>query len=352
MDRHLPALPSLDGLAANAATPLRFSPSELLKTRPLNGNGSLPLLVNPAIAEIDAPAWLAGNRTWLDDKLAHHGGLLFRRFKVESPQQFDAFARAACRTLIEYGERSSPRTSIQGRVYTSTEHAPSQDILLHCEQSYTLEWPMRILFCCLEPPTRGGRTPIADIRQVTQSLGPALLDEFARRGVMYIRNYGGGLGLSWQEAFQTSDPEAVAQYCRERAIEFEWIDESRLRTRQVRPALRRHPATGDMLWFNHALFFHVSSLEPTIRASILAGIPESDLPQNTYYGDGGPIEAHVLEAIRGAYERSTITFPWERGDVLMLDNMLVAHGREAFEGPRRIAVALGDPCRDAQSQGR
>jgi amino acid adenylation domain-containing protein len=352
MDRQPPALPILDGLTAKVPTPRRFSASELIRTRPLNGNGSLPLLVEPAIAEIDAPAWLACNRTWLDDKVAQHGGLLFRKFTVESAQQFDAFARAACRTLIEYSERSSPRTSIQGRVYTSTEHPSSQDIQLHCEQSYTLQWPLRILFCCLEPPARGGRTPIAGIREVTQSLDPALLDQFARRGVMYIRNYGGGLGLSWQEAFQTPDPESVAQYCRERAIEFEWLDESRLRTRQVRPALRRHPATGDLLWFNHALFFHVSSLEPAIRASILAGIPESDLPQNTYYGDGGPIEAHVLDTIRRAYERSTVSFPWERGDVLMLDNMLVAHGREAFEGPRRIAVALGDPCRDAEPQGR
>jgi hypothetical protein len=106
----------------------------------------------------------------------------------------------------------------------------------------------------------------------------------------------------------------------------------------------RHPRTGETVWFNHALFFHVSSLpEGAARESIIAGVAEEDLPYNTFYGDGAPIESEVLSQIREAYRSETVSFDWERGDVLMVDNMLVAHGREPFEGARDVAVVMGDP---------
>jgi alpha-ketoglutarate-dependent taurine dioxygenase len=337
------AIPNLESLKRMPAVRRSFSGTDLVRSHAFAGG--LPLVVTPQVTEIDGAAWVAANRPWVDARLLEHGGVLFRNFRVSSPAGFDAFARASCQTLIEYGERSSPRTAIHGRIYSSTEHPASEEILLHCEQSYTLEWPTRILFCCLEPAARGGRTPLAAIRQVTSAIPPSVLEEFSHRGVMYVRNYGGGVGLSWQEAFQTDDRDAVNAYCERMAIDVEWLDDIRLRTRQVRAALRPHPVTGEMLWFNHALFFHVSSLKPATRDSIVAGIPEGDWPQNTYYGDGGPIADQVLDRLRDAYSRSTVRFDWERGDVLLLDNMLVAHGREAFEGPRRIAAALGDPYR-------
>ena len=48
------------------------------------------------------------------------------------------------------------------------------------------------------------------------------------------------------------------------------------------------------------------------------------------------------EELRKAYRQETVAFPWETGDVLMLDNMLVAHGRESYSGPRKILAAMGE----------
>jgi alpha-ketoglutarate-dependent taurine dioxygenase len=107
--------------------------------------------------------------------------------------------------------------------------------------------------------------------------------------------------------------------------------------------VRRHPRTGEKAWFNHGLFFHVTSLPPAARDSLLASFAEEDLPVNTWYGDGGAIEPEVLEEIRRAYRDETVSFPWEEGDVLLLDNMLAAHGRAPFEGERRVVVAMAEP---------
>ncbi len=68
-----------------------------------------------------------------------------------------------------------------------------------------------------------------------------------------------------------------------------------------------------------------------------------DLPRNAYYGDGTPIETSILDQIRQAYQGVAVQFPWQQRDVLMLDNMLVAHGRAPYKGARKILVAMAEP---------
>jgi alpha-ketoglutarate-dependent taurine dioxygenase len=232
---------------------------------------------------------------------------------------------------------------VTGAVYTSTDHPADQHILLHNEQSYTLNWPMKIWFHCIRPADEGGRTPIADSREIYKRIDRGIVEKFRRLGILYVRNLGGGLGLSWQEVYQTADRAVVERYCKEARIEWEWKDDNRLRTFQARPAIRQHPKTGEYVWFNHGLFFHITSLARDIRESIAAGVDEEDFPFNTYYGDGSRIEPSVLDEIRGAYQDETVSFPWQQGDVLMLDNMLVAHGREPYSGPRKVVVIMAEP---------
>jgi alpha-ketoglutarate-dependent taurine dioxygenase len=115
-----------------------------------------------------------------------------------------------------------------------------------------------------------------------------------------------------------------------------------LRTRQTCQAVARHPVTGDMVWFNQAHLFHISNLQPEVRETLLDIVDEEDLPRNVYYGDGSPIEDEVLNEIRAVLDDCAISFPWQEGDVLMLDNMLSAHARAPFEGKRKVIVAMAE----------
>lgn len=159
---------------------------------------------------------------------------------------------------------------------------------------------------------------------------------------MYVRNFGNGLGISWQEAFQTSKQKDVINYCQNNGIVMKWGNNKKLQTYQVRPAIVNHPKTGEKVWFNHAAFFHISTLDPTIRQTLAAEFSESEFPYNTYYGDGSEIEPEVLAEIRSAYQQETVTFPWHAGDILMLDNMLTAHGRNPFIGSRQVVVGMAE----------
>jgi alpha-ketoglutarate-dependent taurine dioxygenase len=318
-------------------------PEGLVKSSRLDGGRRLPLVFKPAVGGLDAAGWAAANREMIEAKLAEHGGILFRGFGVTTPEQFAAFIRALSDRLLEYAERSSPRTQVGEHVYTSTDYPAAHPIFVHNENSYQRAWPLKVFFCCETPAERGGETPIADCRGVYARIEPRVRERFRESGWMYVRNFGDGLGLPWRTVFQTGDRRAVEEHCRRNEIECEWKEGDRLRLRAVRAAVTRHPLTGEEVWFNHATFFHVSTMEPEVREALLAEFAEEDLPTNSFYGDGSPIEPEVLEALREAYRRETVTFTWRRGDVMLLDNMLAAHGRAPYAGPRRILVGMAEP---------
>ena len=299
----------------------------------------LPCLFRSGSAGLRLADWAGARRDVIDAALHSSGGALFRGFAVTGPDDFHAFMEAVCGELLEYKYRSTPRREVTARLYTSTEYPAGETIPQHNEMAYTNEWPLRIAFYCQQAAAEGGETPLSDSRRVLARLRLDVIARFRSAGVRYVRNYGLGLDLSWHTVFQTEDRTEVERQCHERGIECEW-DGDRLRTTQVCQALARHPVTGEDVWFNQAHLFHVSSLGAEMQAEMLSVLDEANLPRNAFYGDRSPIEPEVLDHIRGAYASETVAFPWQEGDVLLLDNMLAAHGRRPFRGARRVLVAM------------
>jgi alpha-ketoglutarate-dependent taurine dioxygenase len=329
-------------LRATPRRPVRVTMHDLVTTGRLEeGQGEFPVLITPSMEGVNPVTWVEGSREYIDTLLLRHGALLFRGFDVSGLAAFQDLARAICGSLLDYNERAAPRREVGSKVYTSTEFPPDQPIPLHHEMSFSHNWPTKILFYCDQVPGEGGATPIADDRKVLDLIDPDVRAEFIARKVMYVRNYGEGVDMPWSEVFQTSDRAQVEDYCRRAGTVVEWRSGDRLRTRSVRPVLATHPVAGSTVWFNHAHMFHSSNLEPQVREALLSEFAPDELPRNVFYGDGGEIPDDVLEHIRRVYWDAAVKFPWQHGDVLLLDNFLASHGREPFRGPRRILVAMG-----------
>ncbi|MEH2037881.1 TauD/TfdA family dioxygenase [Nostoc sp.] len=321
---------------------LNVDENELIKTEYLNHSPNLPLVIKPAVKGVDLLTWAKINREFIQAELLKYTAILFRGFNITSIEEFEQIIAAICKEALEYRYRASPRTQVAGRIYTSTDYPADQSIFPHNEHAYSPTFPLKIFFFCSIPPAQGGETPIGNCRQVFANIDPKIKERFIEKQVMYMRNFGDGFGLPWQTVFQSTDKAKVEEYCSKNRIDFEWKAGDKLRTRQVGPAIIQHPTTGEMVWFNHATFFHVSTLEAKIRNSLVSSFKEEDLPTNTYYGDGSVIEPEVLEHLRQAYQQQMVSFTWEEGDVLMLDNMLAIHARNPFVAPRKILVGMAE----------
>jgi alpha-ketoglutarate-dependent taurine dioxygenase len=343
MDNHdyeehrLQRLPGIKRARINSTHP------NLVKTELLNTDSSLPLVIYPALTGVNLAEWIKLNRDFVEAKLLNHGAILFRHFDLVTMSDFEKVLHAMTDDLMEYRERSSPRSEVGNSIYTSTDYPSTQAIFPHNEHSYSRRFPLHLFFFCVTPAESGGETPLADCRKVLRRLSPSTKERFIEKRWLYVRNFNDGFGLSWQTVFQTEDKAKVEEYCRDFGIHVEWKEGNRLRTRQVRTAVATHPKTEELVWFNHIAFFHISTLEASTRDALLAGFKEEDLPDNTYYGDGSEIEPHILDEIRDAYRRELVFFTWEQGDLLMIDNMLTAHSRAPYTGTRKILVAMSTP---------
>lgn len=343
----LPASPakSIGSIRRRALSP----ETDLVRQFPLLAGHSLPLVCEPTVAGVDLIAWAKAHRPALEAALHKHGAILFRGFAVAGVAGFHEAIGALSAGALEYKFRASPRTQVDAErpVYTSTDYPAEESIFPHNEHSYSPVVPLKLFFYCDLPSEEGGATPIGDTRQVLARIPEAIRERFARQQIMYVRNFGDGFGLPWRTVFQTDDRAEVEAYCASQGIQVEWKPGDRLRTRQIGPAIVRHPQTGEAVWFNHGTFFHATTLPARVRDALMSEFAPEDLPQNTFYGDGSPIEPEVVETLRQIYLDAMVAFPWQRGDVLMLDNILALHARNPYRGARRILTGMAEPQRAA-----
>lgn len=301
----------------------------------------LPLVLRPSVEDVDLAAWGETNRAKVEQELFTHGAILFRGFPLKGAEDFEQVARALCPSLFgDYGDL--PREKAGRHLYGSTPYPADRAILFHNESSHLQRWPLKQSFFCVQAAQAGGETPIVDCRKMCERLRPELREKFQGRALMYVRNFTPGFDVSWQDFFHTEDRAVVEQTCRQHGVEWDWTSDGGLRTRQVCPALVKHPKTGDWVFFNQIQLHHISYLEPAVRNSLVDVLGIERVPRNVYFGDGSPIDDDTAAEIGALYEEMSVRFPWQNGDLLMLDNMLVAHARLPFVGPRKIVVAMGE----------
>lgn len=321
--------------------------------------GEIPLgLVIRPRTQLDLPGWMADHRSALDRILLDHGAILFRGF----PMTVDTFSRTS-RVHSEpqaYQLGTAPRAQVADAVFESTRFDPRLKLPLHNEQSYLRSWPRKVWFFSEVVAARGGATPLGSTRKITQRIPARVKEVFRNRQICYHRVYEQGaldeaivqpvspegrLPVAWQTAFGTTERSVVEHKCEALGVAFRWQESGRLQTSNVLPAFTRHPETGEEFWFNqvHNLSFHAWGIDSFGAEAAREPVTEAALgrlPRHVTFGDGSAIGPELIAELGEVYRSEETAFEWQVGDVLVMDNVLVAHGRQPFQGPRRVLAAL------------
>ncbi|PCC14224.1 MULTISPECIES: TauD/TfdA family dioxygenase [unclassified Pseudoalteromonas] len=302
----------------------------------------LPLVYHSRLPSYDLNRWYEHNRSVVESELKQYGAIVFRGFQIKDQQDFSRFTEVAITQRAAYVEGATPRTHLDGGIYTATEFPSDQEIALHNELSYVTSPPSRLAFSCLQPPQTGGQTQICDVQAVLRALDPKVVEAFEQKGGWLLRrNYLEGFGPTIFKAFGKSTLEDIANYCKSVDVSMKVLSPKHVVTEQVRPAVHQHPQSGHDVWFNHIAFWHPSSLCPKVREEMDKAFSNAGYPYATYYADGSEIPEEHIQHIRQVYLDNEVTFDWKKGDVMLLDNWQVSHGRKPFTGSRQVLVAMG-----------
>lgn len=306
----------------------------------------LPLVVQ--LEEMEPAAFIAyylENKAEIESNLEKTGAIKFKGIRIESLDTFQEIVDSISDKFLSYIDGNSPRTKLSGNVYTSTEYDKTQRITMHNELSYSAKWPNKLFFSCLIPSETGGETLLADSREILRQMNKDIVSEIRERGIIYIRNLHGGMGMgpSWQDTFETDDKNQLEEYCKTYGIQIEWTGNDNLRLIQPAKGIIKHHKTGEEVWFNQVDQFHPYHLGEEVYDMMksMFDSPE-DFPMYVKFGDGKLISEDIIKEILKTTEEVTIAPVWEKNELLIVDNVLVSHGRNPYTGDRRVLVSMSE----------
>lgn len=343
-------------MASTAMTPKVTFGEDVTITR--YSSGRMPLFIQPRNDTLRGDtaqlvAWVTTHRTMLEDLLVQAGALVLRGFAVEDTTAFGRVVDCFAQTDFGYLAGASPRAQLAPRVFEAT-NAPAEAVLgMHQEMAYLPHYPAKIAFYCRMPSVTGGETFLADMRAVTKAITSDFLSAIEARGVLYTRNFrapGVSTGhpvldafhKTWTDAFSTQDTDKALADCTAMGLDGSWLADGSLSVAYRARGLVNHPVTDELLWFNQIATQTLNPQNTGERFQLYDRHygRERPRPYLTTYGDGGAIPDAFVAALYPALQTHTIAFPWSHGDVLLIDNLQTAHGRNAYTGVRDVQVAL------------
>jgi hypothetical protein len=304
--------------------------------------------------------WLNERRDALDECIYKHGGILLRGFAcLKDASDFQRVLDVLCPDLLDYVGGSAPRKAVRGRIMTTSELPGNCSVPLHQEMAYTNNGPDRVAFFCEVPAPVGGETTVGDMRKITGRIDPDLIRRFEdRKGLQIRRNLAPpdkvasrpGIPRAWTVAFGTSDRSEVDEIVKRSGWQNKWLNDGSMELwQEIRPALCTHPHTGERVWYNQLHRFSPIGLlkraEQDGHEEMVCGLKTAmaeapHLLDQTFHGDGTPVADEDVAQIFDILTEETVPLRWQRGDVIILDNILTSHGRTRFSGDRKILTAL------------
>ena len=317
---------SLDGLSEVfdlTEMPARFAapaPAPLILTARQPGGSRR---VDPRVAR--------AVRTALDTRSA----LLIRGLAVTDPMAVTALGDLIFAGEPAFATGEHPHAQGAEGVYRPVRFAPAETLLWHHENSFNARWPRFIMFACAVPAEEGGETSIVNSRLVYEQMPLNATGPLARHGIRYERLCDGRTSRSWEQIYGTADRDLAHQRAAANGDDLIHTADG-ARITMLRPAFQavRHGTS----WFNQMLHWHPHALPADLRQMMAGGLVPTY--RTCRVGDGTQIPSGTVNMLIEAHRAVEFAIRWRAGDVLLIDNEVVAHGRLPYRGRREHFVRM------------
>ncbi len=276
----------------------------------------------------------------LQQRLQTHGAILFRGLPIVSDMDFDKFVTAFDLPNFTYSESLSNavRRNRTERVFTANEAPADVSIFLHHEMAQTPIFPSKLFFFCELAASAGGATPLCRSDRLLALLterDPEFVAQCEAKGVRYTNTMpysddaGSGQGRSWRSTLSAETTAAAEARLSQLNYQWQWLPNQSLTvTSPVLPAVKQMP-NGQKVFFNQliAAFRGWKDRHNAMNKTIM-------------FGDGTEISGSAMAVAIELSDQLSFDVPWQTGDVALVDNYLVMHGRRPFQGERRVLASL------------
>ena len=203
--------------------------------------------------------------------------------------------------------------------------------------------PSYIFFYCDIPAKSGGATGILHSNEIYNKfneISPSEATEIEEKGVKYIRvmpdqdDHASPIGRSWRSTFLTDNKEEAESKMKEMGMEWEWLDNGTLKTTTATlPAIRQDKGTGLKTFYNSIVAAYMGWEDS-----------RNNRKEAVMMSDGKLMSENLMETTAKAMDENKVKFPWQKGDMLWINNNLVLHSRYPYVGDRKIlaSIALAD----------
>ncbi|KAK7858205.1 clavaminate synthase-like protein At3g21360 [Quercus suber] len=321
-----------------------FLESQIPHQKLFNGI-QFPLVLSPNTKSQTPPSSLSlftqaikTEKTFLDSVLHKSGAVLLRGFPVNTAGDFNDVVEAFGFEELPYVGGAAPRNKVVGRVFTTNDSPPDQKIPFHHEMAQVTTFPSKLFFFCEVEPGSGGETPIVLSHLVYEKMKerhPEFLERLEEHGLLYTRVIGedddlsSPIGRGWKSTFLTKDKSVAEERAANLGTKLEWLEDSVKTIMGPLPAIKFDKTRQRKIWFNSMVFAYIGWEDA-----------RNDPVKAVTFGDGKPLPADIVNDCLNILEGESVAFPWQKGDVLLLDNWAALHSRRSFDPPRRILASL------------
>jgi len=323
---------------------------------------------------------IADRKIELMASLHKNGSILFRNCKIKNYYSFGRILKALnippCNDGEYYGEVLRDYLKSEKGVMDVT-FSPSPDssvIPPHTEAYYWYKQPKYISFYCEETNCRYGETPLFNCVDIMEDIPDQLLNRLKNiKAVMEYRLSSDPLinesdtsarqmKNTWQRSFATTDKSQVERELDRDDVEYHWEENGRLLMKVYVKLVSRHPDTGELCFRgvrypfnNNKKFMMKNYILPRLGLRKYLKFLIRDLHLNVMVKfnlidsrdlfwvdslDGVNLSKKENVILTNSYFKNVSIFKWQTDDMLIVDNIKLAHARLNVDSLRKIKIFI------------